>query len=125
MGEKSIMRVRVLTLSVVAALIVALLLPGSAPADDWGIVKRVDTRVKVRAKRSEKARITCRLKPGTQVKVDFLEDSWWAVFRLSETRRGEEHALGYVQARYLKPLKDSSMTVITIPDDDKEKAPSQ
>ncbi len=113
---------RVLQRSVMAMFILMLLLPCDAPADDWGIVKRADTLVNVRAKRSGKSRITCRLKPGYRVKVDFLEGSWWAVFRVSETRRSEEHALGYVYAPCLRPLNDSSMT---IPGDYKEKVPSR
>ncbi len=80
--------------------------------DEWGIIKEADVLVNIRADRSEKSRITCRLKPGYRVKVDFLDRNWWAAFRLSETVRDEEHALGYIYAPMLKNVSGSSMRIL-------------
>ncbi len=80
-------------------------------AQDWGVVKRVDETVNVRAQRSTHSRIVFRLNKGDEVKVDFLDGSWWAVFSLYEPVRSEENAMGYVYAPLLKPVSNKNMTV--------------
>ena len=80
-------------------------------AQDWGVLKRVDETVNVRAQRSTDSAIVYRLKPGDVVRVDFLDGSWWAVFSLYESVRGEGKAIGYVYAPLLKPASNKNMQV--------------
>jgi hypothetical protein len=41
------------------------------------------------------------LKTGQPVKVDFLQDAWYAVFPVTQKQRNEKMALGYVYAPFL------------------------
>lgn len=80
-------------------------------AQDWGVVKCADCTVNIRSDRSVDSAVVCRLKPGDLVKVDFLEGSWWAVFKLYEHVRSEENAIGYVYTPLLKPVLQKNMRV--------------
>jgi hypothetical protein len=80
-------------------------------AQDWGVLKRVDETVNVRAQRSTDSRIVFWLKPGDVVKADFLDGSWWSVCRIYEPVRSEENAMGFVYAPLLKPVSHKNMTV--------------
>ena len=79
----------------------------------WGKVRYVHSTINIRADRSTKSRVVGQLEAGKKVKVDFLKDNWFAVFRIEETVRDENKALGYVYAPLLqhsppepkKPLK--------------------
>ena len=55
----------------------------------------------IRAKRSVKSKVKGQLKAGQPVKADFLRNSWYAVFKVTETHRSEARALGYVLASLL------------------------
>jgi len=80
-------------------------------AQDWGILRGVDSEVNVRAGRSTGSAVVFQLGPGDIVKVDFLEGSWWAVFGQYETERNPDKALGYIYAPLLRPVSKNSMKV--------------
>jgi len=68
-----------------------------------------DDVVNIRAKRISKSAIVGRLEPGQKVKVNFLKNNWYAVFKLDESRGDESSALGYVYAPLLAlspPIKE-------------------
>ncbi|MCX5853943.1 MAG: AMIN domain-containing protein [Deltaproteobacteria bacterium] len=70
-------------------------------AAEWGKVMYPHAKTNIRAKRSFNARIKGQLEAGQAVKVDFLKDSWYAVFKVMEERRSESKALGYVHVSRL------------------------
>jgi len=80
-------------------------------AQDWGLVRCVDSKVNVRAGRSTDSAVVCQLNAGDPVKVDFLEGSWWAVFGMYETERSQDNAIGYIYAPLLKPVSKKNMKV--------------
>ena len=69
----------------------------------WGRIRYVHSTINIRADRSTKSRVVGQLEAGKKVKVDFLKDNWFAIFRIEETVRDENKALGYVYAPLLKP----------------------
>jgi uncharacterized protein YgiM (DUF1202 family) len=68
----------------------------------WGAIKYASAGTKIRQGRSTSSTVVGKLAAGHQVKVDFLEDNWYAVFDAKETVRDEKNALGYVYAPLLK-----------------------
>jgi len=77
----------------------------SALAGEWGVVREADRNLNVRQSRSPKSGHVVTLKKGERVRTDFLKNGWLAVFRLNQTERKESKALGYANAKYLKPVK--------------------
>jgi len=71
-------------------------------AAEWGIIMYPRSKTTIRAKRSVKSKVKGQLNAGQPVKADFLRDSWYAVFKVTETRRSEARALGYVLASRLQ-----------------------
>ena len=65
-------------------------------AKDWGIILYVKDRTNIRADRSINSKVRGTLEPDQKVKADFLEDEWYAVFKVKETKRDIKRALGYV-----------------------------
>ncbi|MEF2146132.1 MAG: hypothetical protein V3573_11865 [Desulfovibrionaceae bacterium] len=53
---------------------------------------------------SLKAKVLDTLRPGEQVRADFLRDGWFALFPVDATMRDEKRAMGYAKAAYLKPV---------------------
>jgi len=70
----------------------------------FGEVRYADRPLNVRAGRSLEAAHVRTLQPGDKVRVDFLEDGWYAVFEENATERDEAKALGYANARFLLPV---------------------
>jgi len=69
---------------------------------DWGRMMTAEARTNIRAKRSLASGLKGRLEAGQQIKADFLDNDWYAVFALDEKNRDEKKALGYVYAPRLK-----------------------
>jgi outer membrane protein assembly factor BamD (BamD/ComL family) len=67
----------------------------------WGAIMYPKPKTNIRAKRSADSKLKGQLKEGQPVKVDFLQDGWYAVFPVTEKRRTEKKALGYVHAPLL------------------------
>jgi capsular exopolysaccharide synthesis family protein len=78
---------------------------GPQTAKDWGVIFYVKDRTNIRADRSINSRITAKLEPGQKVKADFLDDEWYAVFKVKETKRDIKSALGYVYSPRLFPIE--------------------
>jgi uncharacterized protein YgiM (DUF1202 family) len=72
-------------------------------AQYWGKIKYVHSTTNIRAERSTDSRVVGQLMAGEKIKVDFLKDNWFAIFKVVETLRDEDRALGYVLAPLLKP----------------------
>ncbi len=69
---------------------------------DWGQMMTAEARTNIRARRSLSSGLKGRLEAGQQIKTDFLDNDWYAVFALDEKNRDEKKALGYVYAPRLK-----------------------
>jgi len=74
----------------------------------WGLIRYVHTPTNIRANRSSKSEIVGVLKAGEKIKVDYLKNNWFAIFKVNETVRSESGALGYVYAPLLKPNSPSN-----------------
>ena len=61
----------------------------------WGKVLTVKRKVNIREKRTSGSSLVHTLKSGEKVRVDYLKNGWYAVFREDETVREESKALGY------------------------------
>ena len=75
---------------------------------DWGSIRYVHSTTNIRNGRSTKSEIVGKLELGEKVKVDYLKDNWYAVFKVEETFRSEGKAIGYVYAPLLKPTPPKS-----------------
>jgi polysaccharide biosynthesis transport protein len=75
----------------------------AADEESWGEILYAKDITNVRASRSINSAIKQKLQPGQKVKADFLQDEWYAVFNIAETKRDEKGALGYVHAPLLFP----------------------
>ena len=72
-------------------------------AQYWGKIKYVYSTTNIRAERSTESRIVGQLTAGEKIKVHFLKDNWFAIFKVEETVKDEDRALGYIYAPLLKP----------------------
>jgi lipopolysaccharide export system protein LptA len=70
----------------------------------FGEVRYADRPLNVRAGRSLDAAHVKTLQPGDKVRVDFLQDGWYAVFDENAAEADESKALGYANARFLLPV---------------------
>ena len=80
-------------------------LPKTACDKDWGVILYAKDKTNVRAERSIDSRIRSQLQPGQKVKADFIDDDWYAVFTVNETKRDPKRTLGYVYAPRLVPVE--------------------
>lgn len=96
-------------------LVLGLTLPSFAQ-EEWGEIRYAVRPLNVRADRDAGARRITTLKQGERVKVDYLKDDWYAVFRVGETVRSEKNALGYSFGKYLKPVANARWGRIMQPD---------
>lgn len=80
-----------------------LLLADSALA--FGQIMYPDRPLNLRNGRSARAKWVGSLYPGQKVRVAFMKDGWVAVFEPGETRASESAAVGYSNAKYLKPKR--------------------
>ncbi len=90
--------------SLVLLLLAAFCLPGVSRAEQWGELRYVETVVNIRKARTTDSLIALKLLPGQAVRVDFLENGWYAVFPPDEAVRAESKAIGYAYAPLLKPF---------------------
>lgn len=77
------------------------ILSAGGTTEEWGKIMYPRPQTNIRAKRSVSSPVKGQLKADKPVKADFLRDSWYAVFPVSEKRRSETLALGYVYAPLL------------------------
>jgi hypothetical protein len=90
--------------------------PESTPGD-WGEIRSVKTRVRIRADRNTNSEIVGMLEVGETVRAHFLEDNWYAIFD-SDAREEDPSAameedpsaaIGYVYAPLLVPAPSETM----------------
>ncbi len=86
------------------AALLALLLAAPALAQEWGELATPASPVNLRQARDLKSASRDVLMPGEIVRVDFLEDGWYAVFRPNIKVRDESKAIGYVRAGFMRPV---------------------
>ena len=67
-----------------------------AHAEDWGLVGRASQMADIYYDRSFSSEIVGRMDPGDWLKVDLLENGWYAVFSPFENYRHEFAAIGFV-----------------------------
>ncbi len=67
----------------------------------WGTTMDVRRELDLRQGRSDGAEVVGFLEAGDRIKIDFLNDEWYAVFSPEERVRDESRALGYVRAPLL------------------------
>jgi len=75
--------------------------------EEGGEIKYVRAATNIRAARSTEAKIVGKLSAGQKVKVDFLDQGWYAVFEVDQPADSEADALGYVYAPLLKDVPAS------------------
>jgi len=78
-------------------------------AADWGEIRSVKTRVRVRADRNTNSEIVGMLEVGETVRAHFLEDNWYAVFDSDAREEDPSAAIGYVYAPLLVPAPIETM----------------
>ncbi len=69
----------------------------------FGEIRVADRSLAIRAKRDKESEFKRLLKPGQRVRVDYLEDGWFAVFDPEEKTRDLSKAWGYSRDKYLVP----------------------
>jgi hypothetical protein len=77
---------------------------------DWGELRFVDTRVRIRADRNTNSEIVGMLEIGETVRAHFLENDWYAVFDAEALEADPTAAIGFVYAPLLKPAEDGALT---------------
>lgn len=98
-------------------LMLALLFPVNALAQDWGEIREASVNLNVRSKRGADGEHVLTLAKGQRVKVDFLKDGWVAVFDLKAKTREESKAHGYANVKYLKLISVAKpVSVTTLPE---------
>ena len=80
--------------------------PKKQEAKDFGEIRVADRQLSVRARRDKDSDFVHLLKAGQRVRVDFLEDGWYAVFPLEEKTRDLARAWGYSRDKFLVPESD-------------------
>ena len=89
-------------------------LPAPVPtkaSGSWGTVVTLKKKVNVRKDRTSGSRYVRTLKPGEKVRVDFLKNGWYAVFRENELIRKESRALGYALQSLVDGGKKTAVAV--------------
>jgi lipopolysaccharide transport protein LptA len=72
--------------------------PKSAETVDWGDVRYIGRKIKYFAQRSQKSKVVGQLKQGDEIKVGFLRDGWYAVFKSEQKVEAEDNALGFIKS---------------------------
>lgn len=72
-----------------------------ALAQAWGEVRYADRNLAVRDVRGRHGNMVRVLEPGEAVRVDFLQDGWYAVFEVDAPQRDLDDAIGYSKADFL------------------------
>ena len=81
-----------------------------ATVPDWGEIRSVKTRVRIRANRTTDSEIVGMLEVGETVRAHFLESGWYAVFDTDTLEEDPNAAIGYVYAPLLKQAPDATGT---------------
>ena len=82
----------------------------TATRADWGEIRSVMTRVRIRANRTTDSEIVGMLEVGETVRAHFLENGWYAVFDTDTLEEDPSAAIGYVYAPLLKQAPDATGT---------------
>ena len=77
---------------------------------DWGEIRSVKTRVRIRANRTTDSEIVGMIEIGETVRAHFLENGWYAVFDTDTLEEDPSAAIGYVYAPLLKQAPDATGT---------------
>jgi len=77
--------------------------PKAVAGKGFGELRVADRQLTVRGARDKDSEFRRVLKPGQKVRVDFLENGWFAVFDPEEKTRDLKHAWGYSRDKYLVP----------------------
>lgn len=77
---------------------------------DWGEIRSVKTRVRIRASRTTDSEVVGMLEIGETVRAHFLENGWYAVFDTDTLEENPSAAIGYVYAPLLKQAPDATGT---------------
>lgn len=94
-------------------ILLVFLYPASSSGQAWGRIMSAQAKTNIRAHRSLQAKITGQLQAGDQIRADFLEDGWYAVFAVDERERLESKARGYVYASRLEAVPPPAASIIT------------
>lgn len=78
-------------------------------AREWGELRSVKTRVRIRADRNTNSEIVGMLEVGETVRASFLEDNWYAIFDSDAQEEDPSAAIGYVYAPLLVPAPNETM----------------
>lgn len=82
----------------------------------WGEVLTMQRKVNLRQERTSGSRYVRTLKPGEKVRVDFLKNGWYAVFRENEAVRKENRAMGYaLQSLMEEGQRDEVAAAVSVP----------
>ncbi|MES9995301.1 hypothetical protein [Desulfovibrio aminophilus] len=100
---------------ILPVLLAVLFLALPAGAQEWGESATPVSPVNLRQSRDLGSPSRDVLMPGEIVRVDFLRDGWYAVFRLTEKTRDESRALGYARAGFFKPAPAGAAVSTTSP----------
>jgi hypothetical protein len=88
---------------------ITLLFSTTGLGTEWGTILYPKQKTVIREKRSTNSRVKGKLNAGQLVRADFLNHSWYAVFRPAQKQRDEKLALGYVHASFLyRPVSQAS-----------------
>lgn len=71
----------------------------------WGRIVTIPFRIALREGRSTKTKYLRTLIPGEKVRLSFLRDGWYAVFKENESANDESKAIGYLYAKLVDPKK--------------------
>ncbi|WFS60986.1 lipopolysaccharide transport periplasmic protein LptA [Pseudodesulfovibrio thermohalotolerans] len=86
-------------------MLVVLLIPAGAMAQDWGEVSEATVNLNVRKEPAPGSAHVVTLTKGQRVRTDFPQNGWVAVFELDEKERDLSKAIGYANAKYFKTVQ--------------------
>jgi hypothetical protein len=98
------------------ALFLFFLTASAVPAQAFGDLVTPISQVNLRKARDLNSAPVDVLMPGEVVRVDFLRDGWYAVFRANQTVREEAKARGFARADYFKPAPGPAGTKAPLPE---------
>ncbi|WP_203545026.1 LptA/OstA family protein [Desulfovibrio sp. JC010] len=82
--------------------------PADGPLVDWGDVRYVGKDVKFHLERTVKSSTGGMLKSGDKIKVGFLRDGWYAVFKGDAKVVSEADAMGFVEQSKIDIVNDAA-----------------
>ncbi len=120
------LRIKVLLLTCLVGGVCPICIPtladsSNTPSDGWGLIRYTHWPTKVMYGRGhDHYAVTQTTLPNQQIKVDFLQDGWYAVFKPTERTRDRSNIIGYIPASdaYPLPLTNTSQIVADTIDSD-------